>query len=821
MSGPLRHHPLSTTRRGSCALGFLILLALTHAQSLGPGAAAQGISGDLTVVLDVPGASSTPGVGATISVTDVTRNVSANPAGASTTRIYLSASSTFDLSAIPVGARSVPPLGPGETSTGPAQVILPADQAGVRYFFAVADADNTVSEGNEGNNVSAAWQILIGGDLIVWIDVPGSITSAMAGSTVVVSDWTRSDNSAPVGASTTRFYLVRGTTIDASAIPLESRSIPALPPSTTNTGTTTVTLPASAAGTFRLIAKTDADGSALEVNEGNNASGASQPFTIGPDLIVWLDLPGGSSAVEAGAIINLRDITRNRERTRVEASTTLFYLSLDGNLDLGDILLGSRAIPALEPRTENSDVTPLTIPPGIVGRYFIIAVADGHAMRPESDEANNVGISSAIAIGPDLIVTGTSAPGRASPGSTIHVGDATKNDGEGTAQTSSTAYYLSRDAVLDPGDVLLGSRAMPPLGSRASSVDGTTVVIPAATPPGCHFLIATADAGHVVGESDEGNNAIPREFARTIQIAPGSGVTRACSPVDFDGDGKTDILWRHSAGDVGIWRMDGATLSSATVVASASLDWTVDGVGDFNGDGKADILWRQASTGTVGIWLMDGTTLGSATVVTSASLDWTVGGVGDFNGDGKADILWRQAPTGAVGIWLMNGVSLSSATVVASPPLAWTIDGVGDFNGDGKADILWREAPTGTVAIWLMDGVNIVSAASVDSPPLAWTIDGVGDFNGDGKGDILWREAPTGTVAIWLMDGVSRVSAASVASPPLDWTIDGVGDFDRDGRTDIVWREGSTGAVGIWLMDGMNLRSVAIPTTAGADWVIQ
>ena len=34
--------------------------------------------------------------------------------------------------------------------------------------------------------------------------------------------------------------------------------------------------------------------------------------------------------------------------------------------------------------------------------------------------------------------------------------------------------------------------------------------------------------------------------------------------------------------------------------------WQIEGTGDFNGDGKSDILW-QNDDGTPAIWLMDGT----------------------------------------------------------------------------------------------------------------------------------------------------------------------------------------------------------------------
>ncbi len=40
---------------------------------------------------------------------------------------------------------------------------------------------------------------------------------------------------------------------------------------------------------------------------------------------------------------------------------------------------------------------------------------------------------------------------------------------------------------------------------------------------------------------------------------------------------------------------------------------SIAGVGDFNGDGKSDILWRNSSTGQDAMFLMNGLTLTSLT----------------------------------------------------------------------------------------------------------------------------------------------------------------------------------------------------------------
>jgi YD repeat-containing protein len=193
---------------------------------------------------------------------------------------------------------------------------------------------------------------------------------------------------------------------------------------------------------------------------------------------------------------------------------------------------------------------------------------------------------------------------------------------------------------------------------------------------------------------------------------------------------------------------------------------------DFNGDRRTDALWRHGSTGTVAIWLMNGTSISSTGVAGGVTTDWQIKGVGDFNGDGKADILWQHIPTGTVGTWLMNGTSISSTGVAGGVTTDWQIKGVGDFNGDGKADILYYHAATGTVAIWLMDGTTISSVGVAGGVGNDWQIKGVGDFNGDGKADIMYYHAATGTVAIWLMDGTT-ISSVGVPGgiSDLDWQI--------------------------------------------------
>ncbi len=303
-----------------------------------------------------------------------------------------------------------------------------------------------------------------------------------------------------------------------------------------------------------------------------------------------------------------------------------------------------------------------------------------------------------------------------------------------------------------------------------------------------------------------------------VQINVALTPTNGLAANDFNGDKRSDILWRNAvSGQIYIWLMEETSISSQSSPATVSdLNWEIKDVGDFNGDSKADILFRHAVTGQIYIWLMNGTSISSqASPATVSDLNWQIIGVGDFNGDGKADILWRHAVTGQIYIWLMNGTSISSqASPATVSDLNWQIIGVGDFNGDGKADILWRHAVTGQLYTWLMNGTSISSQASPGAVgDLNWQIEGIGDFDGDGKADILWRHASSGQLYIWLMNGTFVLFSDSpgfVSDP--NWVIRSIGDFDGDGKADILLYHVMSGQISLWQMDGT---SRIFPAPAG------
>jgi hypothetical protein len=228
---------------------------------------------------------------------------------------------------------------------------------------------------------------------------------------------------------------------------------------------------------------------------------------------------------------------------------------------------------------------------------------------------------------------------------------------------------------------------------------------------------------------------------------------------DFNGDGRTDILWKSNGGQLVIWALQGGqVINGGSPGVVTDPNWTVVGTGDFDGDGVGDILWFDTVSGQVLVWLIDGTTFMIKGEFSPGAVNptmWQPAGVGDFNGDGKADILWYSAQSGQVVVWLLNGAQVIGGGSPGSlPSTTWRVAGVGDFNGDIKYDILWFNETTGELKIWLLNGGNLLLNSTPilnGSPAMApgWTVLATGDYNFDSVSDILFQNKATGEMLVW------------------------------------------------------------------------
>ena len=206
---------------------------------------------------------------------------------------------------------------------------------------------------------------------------------------------------------------------------------------------------------------------------------------------------------------------------------------------------------------------------------------------------------------------------------------------------------------------------------------------------------------------------------------------------DFNGDGMSDILWRGPSGTITNWLglpTGGFQVNDANSANPAPSDWNVAGTGDFNGDGRSDIVWRRTN-GEMSNWLGQpngGFVSNGAVAGASVETRWVIAGVGDFNGDGYSDLLWRS-DAGELTNWLGRndgGFNDNIANAYYSIGTDWQVVGTKNYNGDRQSDILWR-SNTGVLSNWL--GLPSGAFANNDanaltSAPTNWYVQGPSTF---------------------------------------------------------------------------------------------
>ena len=210
----------------------------------------------------------------------------------------------------------------------------------------------------------------------------------------------------------------------------------------------------------------------------------------------------------SGGALQVSDTVLNQGTGSAVATTTFFYLSIDGKAKT--TYLGYRSVPALGGTGINGPVTTtFTLPTNLNGPYYVIACADYYNAVAEIDESNNCVASGQFSIaGADLteslvnVVTSNPVSGGA-----FQVSDTVWNKGAGNAGATYTYFYLSTNGIAQ--STYLGYRSVTALSAGASNGPATTnLTLPANISGRTYQLLACSDYYNSVAESDETNNCV-------------------------------------------------------------------------------------------------------------------------------------------------------------------------------------------------------------------------------------------------------------------------------------------------------------------------
>lgn len=309
-------------------------------------------------------------------------------------------------------------------------------------------------------------------------------------------------------------------------------------------------------------------------------------------------------------------------------------------------------------------------------------------------------------------------------------------------------------------------------------------------------------------------------------------------PVDFDGDGRTDVsvlrfpnVAPPGTSQITYFNQNSTGGFQTAAWGNANTDFPTPG--DYDNDGKDDLaLYRAGATaGAQSLFLILQSSNNTAQFV-----PWGINGDAavnrDYDGDGITDIaVFRKgASSGTQAFWYIRQSSDGAFRAVQFGTTGvGTTSGdtpvPGDYDGDGKFDIaVYRFgglAPNNSFIV-LRSSDNALAIAQWGN----FTSDYIlpGDYDGDGKYDYaVARTGASGTVPMtWFILQSSNGQFRSLQFG-LTSDVPAQGDYDGDARTDIaIYRGGATASSSsvYWIFRSFDNQVQAATWGLGGDFSV-
>ena len=342
------------------------------------------------LIVEAPSVSnSSPGPGASFTLSATVRNQGGGAAPSTTLRYYLSTDETITTGDQEIETSYVSSLDPSETSDERAYLNAPSSE-GTYYYGACVES--VTGESDTGNNCSSAVTVTVSGsDLIVESPTVDNNTPG-PGESFYLSATVRNQGGSRSNYTTLRYYLSTDETITTSDTEVDTDSVTRLDPSETSEESVRLAAPSSE-GTYYYGACVEAVTG--ESDTGNNCSSAVTVTVSGSDLIVESPTVSESSP-KAGASFRLYATVRNQGGSRSASTTLRYYLSTDVTINTNDQEVDTDYVSRLAP-SETSEESAFLNAPSSDGTYYYGACVE--AVTGESDTGNNCSRAVTITVG--------------------------------------------------------------------------------------------------------------------------------------------------------------------------------------------------------------------------------------------------------------------------------------------------------------------------------------------------------------------------------------------------------------------------------------
>ncbi len=436
-------------------------------------------------------------------------------ASTSNAQVYLSSNSTFDSNDVLLVTSTGGALAASGYSYRQPSATVPANTTpGNYYVLLVADATNLVNETNEQNNTTAVSQIVVTAPFS-GVVVPASGTSTLTTCSADIYDNGGTDGYA---SSSNGTLIIKPATAGAKLqLAFSQLSLNSYAYLTVYDGPNT-SYPVLANYSYystspSTVQATNTEGALTLAFSSSYYTAAGFQAKVTCILPADLTVSGATlqtSSTTPGSTLTASATITNAGQGNATYSNLGYYLSTDQNFSVNDVPLATVSGGTLNAGSSATRAGTLSIPAGTsYGSYYVLCVADPDKQEPESNENNNVAVTT-LRIGdaqPNLMLSSATLQSTSVvSGGSVTSSVVVKNDGSAAAASSTLGYYLSTNTTWETSDVLLQTVTGASLAASGTATRTATHTIPTGTTAGSYYVLFVADPASAVTENSETDN---------------------------------------------------------------------------------------------------------------------------------------------------------------------------------------------------------------------------------------------------------------------------------------------------------------------------